>query len=56
MASNPKPTSAVDPAIVDAALDRSQRDREAAAALQAAIEEQLRRRPALATAPGRRPL
>ncbi|MDQ1688860.1 MAG: hypothetical protein QOK42_1835 [Frankiaceae bacterium] len=30
-------------AALDAALDRSRRDREAAAALQAAVEEQLRR-------------
>lgn len=37
-----KPTTA-DQAMVDAALDRSQRDREAAAALQAAVEELLRR-------------
>ena len=54
MASNAKPTAVADPAAVDAALDRSRRDREAAAALQAAVEEQLRRRPALATPPGRR--
>ena len=43
MASNPKPSPGADPTLVDAALDRSRRDREAAAALQAAIEEQLTR-------------
>jgi hypothetical protein len=54
MASTDKRRTFADPGAVDAALDRSRRDREAAAALQAAVEEQLRRRPALATPPGRR--
>jgi hypothetical protein len=43
MTSDVKRVVAADPAVVDAALDRSRRDREAAAALQAAVEEQLRR-------------
>lgn len=36
-------TPEADASRLDAALDRSRRDREAAAALQAAVEEQLRR-------------
>lgn len=39
----PEATTTHEPTWLDAALDRSRRDREAAAALQAAVEEQLRR-------------